>query len=169
MGRERIEELLRLCDEAFRQPHSGDGDSPSLLANLASVPPEALDWLPPGGNRSIRRIFVHAGGCKYLYDDHAFRSASLRWDSPPGEPANAAKLTMGELVAWAEDGHRLWLESIRALDSDDELERPRRTSWGQLKPTRDLVTTLLYHDTYHAGEINHLRALFMQDDGWAFE
>lgn len=169
MGKERIDELLRLCDEAFRQPHSGDGDSPSLLANFAAVPPEALDWLPPGGRRTIRRIFVHAAGCKYLYDDYAFRSASLRWDSPPGEPSNAAALTKDELVAWAEEGHRLWLESVAALGSDTELERPRHATWGQLKPTRELVTTLLYHDTYHAGEINHLRALFMQDDQWAFE
>ena len=25
---------------------------------------------------------------------------------------------------------------------------------------------LLEHDTYHAGEINHIRALLLSDDGW---
>lgn len=168
MGRQLVEHLVRLSDDAFRQPPSGDGDSPSLLENFVAVPDEALDWLPQGAERSIREIFLHAAGCKYLYDDYAFRSASLRWDAPPGRPERVASLSKADLIAWAEDGHRLWLESIAALESDTELDRPRRTTWGQLKPTNDLITTLLHHDTYHAGEINHLRALFMRNDRWAF-
>ena len=168
MGRELIDHLVRLCDQAFRQPHSGDGDSPSLIANFQAVPPESLDWLPPGGGRSIRAIFGHAASCKFMYDDYAFRTRTFDWASEPAWPASFADLTMDELIAWAEDGHRRWIESISALTSDDELVCPRKTNWGQLMPTHDLVTTLLHHDTYHAGEINHLRALFMQDDGWAF-
>ncbi len=168
MARALVDHLVRLCDEAFRQPHSNDGDSPSLLANFSAVPAEALDWLPPGGNRSIREIFGHAANCKYLYDDHAFRTATLGWASEPGWPANFASLSPEELVTWAEEGQRLWLESIAALESDDELDRPRRAAWGELKPTSALVTALLHHDAYHAGEINHIRALFMGNDRWAF-
>jgi hypothetical protein len=28
--------------------------------------------------------------------------------------------------------------------------------------------TMVEHDLYHAGEINHLRALFTRDDRWAY-
>jgi hypothetical protein len=34
------------------------------------------------------------------------------------------------------------------------------TSWGELKETRWIIQ----HDLYHAGEINHIRALHQQND-----
>jgi len=169
MARILIVHLVRLCDQAFAQPHSGDGDSPSLIANFEGVPSEALDWLPPGGSRSIREIFGHAASCKFMYDDYAFRTGTFDWAAEPTWPNNFGKLTIDELIVWAEDGHRRWIESISALGSDEELERPRRSSWGQLMPTHQLITTLLHHDSYHAGEINHLRALYMHNDRWAYD
>jgi hypothetical protein len=37
--------------------------------------------------------------------------------------------------------------------SDADLDVPPRANWGELKPTRWLISTILQHDTYHAGEI----------------
>jgi hypothetical protein len=45
------------------------------------------------------------------------------------------------------------------------LARGPRTG-GEQRQTRWLIATLLEHDTYHAGEINHIRALLLSDDGW---
>ena len=35
--------------------------------------------------------------------------------------------------------------------------------------TRWLLSTLLQHDTYHAGEINHLRSLLSGEDRWMWQ
>ena len=32
-----------------------------------------------------------------------------------------------------------------------------------------LITTVIGHDMYHAGEVNHLRSVLEGDDRWAFE
>jgi hypothetical protein len=37
---------------------------------------------------------------------------------------------------------------------------------GELRPTRWLISTILRHDTYHAGEINHIRGLLVEDGRW---
>jgi hypothetical protein len=36
---------------------------------------------------------------------------------------------------------------------------------GQL-PTRQIISIMIEHDLYHAGEINHLRALMQETDYW---
>jgi hypothetical protein len=56
---------------------------------------------------------------------------------------------------------------IAALTDDAELARPRRTNWGELRETRWVIAvTMIQHDLYHAGEINHLRSLHQQADQW---
>ena len=74
-----------------------------------------------------------------------------------------------ELLAWLTEGHRRWRESVRALEDDSELERERPTNWGDHLPTRVLIRILIGHDFYHAGEINHIRALLQGTDRWPYE
>jgi len=38
-----------------------------------------------------------------------------------------------------------------------------------MKETRWLIAVTIEHDLYHAGEINHLRALKHGDDRWAWD
>jgi len=38
-----------------------------------------------------------------------------------------------------------------------------------MKETRWLIGVMIEHDLYHAGEINHLRALRHGNDRWAWE
>jgi len=54
------------------------------------------------------------------------------------------------------------------LPDDAELDRERLTNWGDRLPTRDLIRIIVGHDFYHAGEIDHVRALLQGTDGWPY-
>ena len=68
------------------------------------------------------------------------------------------------------DGARAVAELVYLLDerqlSEGDLADPRPANCGELKPTRWLISTILQHDTYHAGEINHIRSLLAGQDRW---
>jgi uncharacterized damage-inducible protein DinB len=170
MGRTGIDALLYLLDEAFR----GGGieetnESQSLMTNLASVPDELWRALPPGGVRSIESIAIHIGACKVMYDDYAFGPGKLEFGTPAVEPWGAdGPAPSDEVVAWLERSHERLADHVRALDSDEELDRSRMTNWGELRPTRWIVATMVTHDAYHAGEINHIRSILGADDRWRY-
>jgi hypothetical protein len=69
---------------------------------------------------------------------------------------------------WLLEGHKRWLASVRALSDDSELDRERLTNWGDRLPTRVIIRILIGHDFYHAGEINHIRALLQGTDRWPY-
>ena len=164
-SRTALDTLAWLIEEAF------EGDpSHSLVANLQGLRDE--DWMatPGGGGRSIADILEHVGWSKWMYEDYAFGSASLRGDRPPLIPDGGARARPpDELLAWLTEGHRRWLASVRALAGDSELDRERLTNWGERLPTRDIIRIMIAHDFYHAGEINHLRALLQSTDRWPYD
>jgi len=142
----------------------------SLLANLRDLRDEDWTALPSGGGRSVADILEHVAWCKWMYEDYAFGSASLRGDQPPLVPAGGARSRpRDELLVWLTDGHRRWLASVRALPDDAELDRDRLTNWGERLPARVLIRIMIAHDLYHAGEINHLRALLHGTDRWPYD
>ena len=164
-SRTAIETLVWLTHDAFE----GDPDH-SLLANLREVSDEEWTALPPGAGRSIADILEHVGWAKWMYEDYAFCSASMRGDQPPMVPAdNVKSRPRDELMEWLTAGHQRWLASVRALSDDSVLERERPTNWGDKLPTRILIRILIAHDIYHAGEINHLRVLLQGTDRWPYE
>jgi uncharacterized damage-inducible protein DinB len=160
-----LDTLAWLIEDAF------EGDpSHSLLANLRDVPDELWTAVTPGGGRSIADILEHVGWCKWMYKDYAFGPATMRGDQPPLIPAGGARSRpREELLSWLTDGHRRWLAAVRALPTDAELEKDRLTNWGEWLPTRVIIRIMIAHDLYHAGEINHLRALLTETDGWEYE
>jgi hypothetical protein len=164
-SRTAVETLGWLVHDAF------EGDSQhSLLANLRDVREEDWTALPDGAGRSIADIVEHAAWCKWMYEDYAFGSASMRGDAPPLVPADGARSRPHEeLVLWLKEGHRRWLASVRSLVDDAELERDRLTNWGEQLPTRVIIHIMIAHDLFHAGEINHLRALIQGKDRWEYE
>ena len=166
MSKAGIEQLLYLMDEAFdaQGPHGEH----SLLVNLRSLHDDDWQWLPPGGGRSIFDIVRHAGECKYVYDNHAFGDATMRWDQPGTVPTVGPDEEPTAIIDWLREGHKRWRQSVAALD-DDELLRPRKVNWGELKDTRWIIAVMIEHDLYHAGEINHIRALRQGNDRWAHE
>ena len=161
-----IDEILYLLDEAF----SGTGieetnESQSLLVNLGTV--EEAQWraLPAGGVRTIESVALHVGTCKVMYDEYAFGPGRLRWDDPGLQPWPEGEASMADAIAWLKQAHARFVEHVRTL-RDDQLREPRPANWGEARETRWLIKTMIEHDTYHAGEINHIRSLLAADDGW---
>jgi uncharacterized damage-inducible protein DinB len=170
MGRTGIEALLYLVDEAFRGGGIEESnESQALITNLATVPDEAWRARPPGGVRSIEAIAIHVGACKVMYDDYAFGPGVLQFATPAVEPwGSDGPAPKDDVVAWLEGSHQQLVDHVRALESDVELDRPRLTNWGELRPTRWIVATMVTHDAYHAGEINHIRSILGPDDRWRY-
>jgi hypothetical protein len=165
MSRAGVELLLYLLDEAFE----GNREH-ALLANLRDVTAEDWSWLPADGGRSVRDLAGHVGACKYMYENHAFGDGTLTWTDPLVNPPllSEAAPAMKQVIEWIREGHRRFRSSVAALD-DDELARPRPTNWGALCETRWIISVIIEHDLYHAGEINHLRALRHRNDRWPWQ
>ncbi|TMB49500.1 MAG: DinB family protein [Chloroflexi bacterium] len=163
-----VEALLYLMDEAFEgRGIEESNESQALLTNLATVSEEQWQAKPPGAERTIAWMVVHLGTCKLMYDDYAFGSRSLFWDQPGVQPWPEHQAPMAETLAWLRDAQARLRSHIAELD-DSELDRPRMTNWGEERPTRWIIAMLISHDSYHAGEINHLRSLLSGDDRWNY-
>jgi uncharacterized damage-inducible protein DinB len=161
MTTQAIEHYLDLMDSAFAGP-----DWHSLLSNLNTVAPDDWTWVPPGGVRSIRDIVLHVGRSKVVAHDQAFGSGTLTWDDPRDD-GDEATADVASAITWLRTSQERLRGGIAALDDDAELLRPRRTNWGELRETRwIIVVTMIQHDLYHAGEINHLRSLHQGNDQW---
>ncbi|HYU48584.1 MAG TPA: DinB family protein [Candidatus Limnocylindria bacterium] len=169
MSRPALELVLYLVDEAFRgKGLEASNESQALLTNLATV--READWraVLPGADRTIEKIVLHVGACKVMYDDYAFGPGTLFWTDSKVEPWPAGKAPMVETIEWLEEVHERLVEHVAAL-SDADLTVPRLTNWGEQRETRWIVSVMLQHDLYHAGEINHIRSLLSGDDRWLFE
>jgi len=162
-------------DEAF----DASGGWHSLMGNLASVTQDDWLWTPPGGARTIRLLTAHVAACKYVYDNHAFGDATIAFNDPAGDLGFGMENLQAEsvldneppmhaIIGWLTEGHRALRDHVAALD-DDELLRPRRSNRGEMRETRWIITVMIEHDLYHAGEINHIRALRQGNNGWAWE
>jgi hypothetical protein len=160
-------------DEAFEGSNEED-----LLGNVSSV--TEVEWaaVPSGCTRSIRQIVGHIGACKYMYDNHAFEDGGMTWEDPAGELGVSMEdlqsrrlepeTPMKAVLEWLGERHRRLREHVGALD-DSELLVRRRPPEGDSRETRWIIANMIRHDCYHAGEINHLRAMMQSDDRWAWE
>jgi uncharacterized damage-inducible protein DinB len=159
-SRAAIDTLVGLIEAAF------DGDPyHSILGNLRNLGEPEWTVAAPGGDRSVADILEHVAWVKWMYEDYTFGPASMRGDQPPLVPADGARWRpRQELLAWLTDGHRRWAAAVRALRDDAELERPRLTHWGEPLSLRAIIHIAIAHDLYHAGEINHLRAVLQGTD-----
>ena len=164
MGNTAVQQMLYLLNQAF----DASGEH-ALLSNLNSVKDDEWRWLPAGGGRSIFDIVQHIGECKYIYDSHAFGDGSMRWDRPGSYPTIDEKTTPAQATTWLKDGQQLLLDHVSALQDDGELLTPRKANWGEEYETRWLINTIIQHDLYHAGEINHIRSLRQETDKWAWQ
>jgi hypothetical protein len=158
MAREKIDQLVYLLDDAFEGP-----DWHSLLTNLGSVTPDDWEWLPPDGQRSICTLVRHVGVCKYMYHNLAFGDARMTWEEARSGGRDALA-TIPSAIEWVREGHNRLRQSLTALEDDGELLRLRPHHSGKLRETRWLIMIMMQHDLYHAGEINHIRALHQQND-----
>jgi len=167
-ARSGIETFLYLLGEAFHGVGIEEtNESQALLPNIATVPLDHWEALPAGAARSIRDVAGHVGACKVMYDDYAFGSGTLQFGTPEVEPFAGGGSPV-DLIAWIEAAHARLVEHVAALEDDAELDKDRATNWGDQRPTRWIIATMITHDAYHAGEINHVRSLLDGDDRWRF-
>ncbi|HEX5013702.1 MAG TPA: DinB family protein [Candidatus Limnocylindrales bacterium] len=167
-SRAGIEALLELMEEAFRGAGIEESnESQALLTNLATVTDEQWRGRLPNVERTIESIANHVGACKIMYDDYAFGAGTLQFGTPEVEPY-AGGGSREDVTAWLETAHRRLAAHVGELAEDAELDKPRLTNWGELRPTRWIVGAMITHDAYHAGEINHLRSLQDGDDRWRY-
>ncbi len=152
MANSMVSQYLYLLDSALDSSRWH-----SIVGNLNSVSPEAWAWIPPGGDRSIQYIVEHLGVCKIMYENQAFGDGNLRWDDRLIEDESALA-TIPSAIEWLRSCNDRWRQSVAALN-DDDLLRPRKTHWGEFKETRWIISAMLEHDLYHAGEINFIRFL----------
>ncbi|HEY8167257.1 MAG TPA: DinB family protein [Candidatus Limnocylindrales bacterium] len=162
--------LLRyLMDEAFDgRGIEASNEAQSLMANLATVEQGHWQVRLPGSVRTIGSIAVHVGSCKVMYADHAFAAGRLTWDSPEVAPWPEFEAPLAGTLDWLRSSHEALMRHVEAL-TDDDLEQPRNANWGEARETRWLLSTLLQHDAYHAGEINRMRALLAGEDRWQWQ
>ena|SRR5687768_15463782 len=158
MARSALNQILHLLDEAF-----AGTDWYSLLENLGSVTPDEWVRVPPGGRRSIRYVTRHVGASKFIYQNHAFGDAGLMCEGLHAVGDSHVDTVAGA-IAWLRERHEKLRASIGALDDDEELLRSRLSPFDGEQETRWIIATMMQHDLYHAGEINHILALCRQDD-----
>ena len=167
MTRSGIELRLNMMDRAFDYDTSF-GSWHSFLINVADVRDEDWLWVPEGGQRSIFDIVQHAGEVTYVYDSCAFGDGSVHWHKgsvptiEPGTPRD-------DVVRWLTAGQQLLRGHVAALEDDSELSTMRPGLWDDEHETRWLITQVVQHNLYHAGELNHIRALHHQNDEWGNE
>lgn len=177
MTRAAVEQLLYLLDEAFEgveQPWH------SVLANLRSVTDDDWLWVPPDGARTIRQITSHIGGSAYLYYDRAFGNRAVfgdpitNWNVPAGDLGVGTldldsdrmlenEPPMAAIVDWVTERARVFRDAVSKLD-DATLMEVRSDHHGRPHPIRWFVAVMIQHFSYHAGEINHIRALHQGND-----
>ncbi|HEX7196165.1 MAG TPA: DinB family protein [Candidatus Limnocylindria bacterium] len=164
-----VDMLLYLLDEAFEgRGIEESNESQALLTNLATVTESEWRALPPGATRTIESMVLHVGTCKVMYDDYAFGPGTRQWGAPDVQPWQEGEAPMAEALEWLRGAHGAFRDHVSGL-TDDDLDAPRLTNWGEPRPTRWIVAAIVGHDFYHAGEINHLRSLLGTDDRWRWQ
>ena len=159
MSRDVLEHLIWSLDQSFSQKPEH-----SLIANLSSVTDDDLDNVVPGGGRTMRDLMIHCGAVKLMHANHAFGDASYTfWTTWPNE-SPIGEASFEDLLEWLELAHLNVITAVMKLEGDHELTAPRPTYWGESWETRRILDAIAVHDVYHAGEINHLRALLHQVD-----
>ena len=170
VGTDKIAAYLYLLEEAFGgRGLEQSNESQSLVWNLATVTDAEWTALPPGATRNIESMVRHVGASKIMYADYAFSSGSKQWGTPEVEgPWPAGEAPLDEALEWLRVTHGQFIEHVATL-TDAELDQPRPTNWGEMRPTSWIIAAMVGHDFYHAGEINHLRSLLGADDRWRWQ
>jgi uncharacterized damage-inducible protein DinB len=152
-----VNQLLFLMDNAFERSRAH-----SLVSNLSTV--TEADYARDHEGRSIREMVRHVAAAKHVYENQAFGDATLFM------PAFQARLyestaTMTEDQEWLRHGYDRLRASLAGTD-DAVLTEQRPVHMGGTRELREIISIMIEHDLYHAGEINHLRALMQDTDYW---
>lgn len=163
----------RRIEEALRHIHPPTGFKPwhggaSVLGSLRGVSPETAAWKPYPDRHSIWELALHIAYWNYAVwrrltasDEGGFPRSPSNWPAVP-EPAVANPAGSAAREAWDQDRrlvkewhHRL----VAALEAFDPAGLDEPAGEGAKTSCADLVTGVLLHDTYHAGQIQIMKRL----------
>lgn len=157
--RSRAELARYLLNDAYRQLHD---NLPELTLG------EALR-VPQGGYRSVLGILKHTAGWSHVYRSFAFDPAPTSWfdlDFPRGlrDMIEPTREYLDDVLGWLTQSHHLWMQSLATV-TDEQLDEQRPVHWGATKPLFDIVTLIVTHHVYHAGELNILLSIY-RGEAW---
>lgn len=152
-------------EEALRHLHPAPGvklwhGGVSVLGALRGVAPEVAAWKPYPDRHSIWDLALHVAYWNYAVRRRltgeptgTFRRSPSNW---PDLPKNRTKRTWKEDRRLVKECHDSLVEAVRGFDS----ARLDEVAGGEGGTTfADLITGIVLHDTYHAGQIQMLKRL----------
>jgi uncharacterized damage-inducible protein DinB len=137
----------------------------SLIRNLSTVRPEDWDAVPPGGGRTIRELVMHIGKVYLSYASCGFGDGSRDWSDTAIDGLEPGT-TPEEVTRWLRATHAEFRNAVAALQDDQLDQQGMSFDDGPPWTTRRVVEVMIQHSFYHAGEINHLRAMLQGNDDW---
>jgi uncharacterized damage-inducible protein DinB len=155
----------RRLEEALRHFHPPTGTKlwhggPTVLGALRGVSPEVAAWRPYPDRHSIWALALHIAYWDYAVQRRlsdgargGFPRSPSNWPRVPQDPSRAAWEEDRRLV---KECHDRLHEAMRVFDPgrlDEHAGGEGGTTYA------DLVTGIVLHDTYHAGQIQMLKRL----------
>lgn len=140
-----------------------------LLGSLKDLTDQQSWWCVPLGNTSeyihssgsVLGMVLHVASCKVMYAEYAFGSGELSWRDM-SKRARQAEPHLDQAIEWLKEAQDLWMRSWSEL-SDEELPMLRKTNWGEEWPTEKIITEMIHHYIYHAGQVWLIRAQLPKD------
>ncbi len=154
----RISEVLRHLRplQGFKPWHGG----PTALGTLRGVSAEVASWRPYPDRHTIWELALHVAYWNYAVERRLSEGPrGSFWRTPSDWPTpNASDSEKG----WAEDRRlvRETHESLAKVVADFDASQLDEVAGGKGDTTfADLITGVLLHDTYHAGQIQLMKRL----------
>jgi hypothetical protein len=123
-------------------------DSPGHWTYDYEIPDPA-----PAPVTTIAWLVTHLATTRLMYHEWAYGAAKMTF------PEIVIPSTVGGAIEFLGDGY----EALRAdLEGETEegLDRSRRTNWGEMWPAWRIFSTMTDHDALHGGAIGGLRDLY---------
>lgn len=152
-------------DEALRHLHPPPGakpwhGGPTVLGALRGVTAEVAGWRPYPDRHSIWALALHVAYWNYAVERRlteaprgGFPRSPSNWPDLPEELSQATWTQDRQLVRRC---HESLVESVSTFDPsglDDTAGDGAKTTYA------DLITGIVLHDTYHAGQIQMLKRM----------
>ena len=154
----RLTEALRHLHPppGFRPWHGG----PAVIGALRGVSAEVAAWKPFPDRHSVWQLALHAAYWNYAVER---RITGAPQGSFPLQPSNWPRPTgAGDSVAWSADRKlvKQFHDSLVSVLSSFDATRLDDIAGGKGSTTfADLITGVVLHDTYHAGQIQLMKRL----------
>ncbi len=148
----RLDEALRHLDPppGTKLWHGGA----SVLGALRGLSPEVAAWRPHPDRHSIWALALHVAYWNYAVRRRITGTARGAFPRQPSNfptvPSEATKAAWTEDRRLVKEQHNLLVEALGSFDPsrlDEYAGDDSRTSYA------DLITGIVLHDTYHAGQI----------------